>query len=228
MGSLSLKNWGPLGDFIMVVLLFAFLLAAGTSHGDLVSSGPFSIVFGVEHLNHDISGYLVLSLMTLGIYSWVAHDLGSFGGVRIIARGTVLKESLPFSKSRGYGVWQGVYYNAFGLFLTSVPINLVASIYAASPGTFPSDGISAWIHAYTFPSTVFLQLGSTGGTSFILAFIAWFIIRPFFKKSLLRVGLIYTKKWYNETESEASMREALQEVADRQADMFIRGWMWWS
>lgn len=229
MTKVTLKNWGPLADVGMMTGLMTIIEAAAAS--PLVKSGengPFMILKGLldPHFSGLVYTEVFLTWVSFGLIYWHLHNTGRNGCLYYWVDGRMLKEAQPFSSARGYGVWQGFYYAVFWCTVLALFYNLIFAVYAASPGSFPGNSITAWIYASSHYNAVVAKLGSVGGTAYIPALLTW-VTRAWLKKMLHAVGVLRLKHWYFETDGEVASSEALEKAAELQSAAFTWTRMWW-
>lgn len=230
MAKLSLKNWGPLADICMMAGFMALLTAAANSTTITPEeSGPFALLKGLFH--PDFQGVLsgiYIGLVTIGLIYWTSYETGRAGGVYFLSdAGNRIKEAQPFSKARGYGVWQGFYYAAFWCLIIALSYTVVFAVYTLSPGSFPLDGLSAWVYAWQHWPELVKECYSVGGMAYIPAFVTW-IFRAFPKNVLFSLGLLRLRHWYSETADEVEISEAVGKMAEEQSHIMTMGWIFGS
>lgn len=220
----NLKNWGPVGDLAMFGLLIWVYLSAILSKDVPLEQGPFSVLLGFLHPNFHVIPYTLITLFFTYLYYTLAYDQGGYGGIKFRCQDGIVKESLPFSKSRGYGRWQGFYYSVFWISILALLYNLIFAVYAAAPGAFPSDSVSAWFFASHHLIAVYHKLSATGGHAYPAAILTWLPGRIFLRQILLSMNIVYTRHWYGgaETEKEEQVAEELAKIALIQSN----GWWW--
>ncbi|OCX70485.1 hypothetical protein A6M27_16935 [Acidithiobacillus thiooxidans] len=231
MSGLSLKNWGPLADLLMIAGFLALVTASADSTAvSSEASGPFALIAGALHpyFHSSILGDVYTGMATVGLIYWVSHQTGRNGGIYFLSdAGNRIKEAQPFSRARGYGVWQGFYYAAFWCLIIALSYNILFAVYALSPGSFPFDSISAWIYAWGHWPALVKEIYSVGGMTYIPAVATW-IFRAFPKNVLFSLGLLRIRHWYSETADEAELSEAVGKMAEEQSHIMTMGWIFGS
>lgn len=222
------RNWGPAADFLMIGgLLWIIVASAYSPLTPANSSGPFMLLLGVTDpvFGGDTIGGVILAFATIGLIYWSLYETGRGGGLYYWVNGHMIKEAQPFSKGRGYGAWQGFYYAAFWCTFWALLYNLVFAVYAASPGTFPGNSLTAWVYAFNHYNAFVAKLGYVGAGAYLPALLTW-VARAYPKQALHRLGLLRIKHWYSETADEAELSEALSRLAEQQNAAFIWTQMW--
>lgn len=231
MSGLSLKNWGPLADILMIAGFLALVTASADSTAvSSEASGPFALIAGALHpyFHSSILGGVYVGLVTIGLIYWSTYQTGRNGCIYFWSdSGNMIKEAQPFSRARGYGAWQGFYYAAFWCLIIALSYNVIFAVYTLSPGSFPFDSISAWVYAWGHWSALVKEIYSVGGMAYIPAFVTW-VFRAFPKKVLFSLGLLRLRHWYSETADEAELSEAIGRMAEEQSHIMTMGWIFGS
>lgn len=212
---------GGVGDFLMVTALMAFFVASANSKFDPhYTSGPISVLYGALHPNWDMSSVLAgvfLLWITVGAIFYSLFDAGRAGSVCYTSsKCKFIKESQPFSKSRGYGKWQAFYYAFFLVMFWSCTYNLLIAVYAAAPVSFPDNFLSAWSFELGHSAAITHYLNRFSTTSYLFGALTW-ALRAYPKSFLIRLGVLKIRHWYVETADEEAAAEALAEMAERHA-----------
>lgn len=219
MDTLSLKNWGRLADFGMMYLLLLFIFAAGNSttltNND---NGPLAIFVGLQSLNFSNFVFIEagLGLIVFGQLQYNSYMTGRAGALCFYSKsGQLVKEAQPFSRYRGYGLWQRFYYATFWIGLLALVYNLILAVYSLAPGHIPLDMLTAWGYAASHSHQLVAEMLKVGFKTYVLAFVTWFI-RAYIKKYLDAWGLLTIRHWYAETETEAELAAIISERAAEQ------------